>query len=142
VHREDLLPAGEVWRGNEELAVEAARAEQSRVEVLDAVGRRPSRLPARRCEAVELDQELVQRLVLLAVEAVATAAAPTASSSSMKMIAGRVLAAVSNSLRIREAPSPGEHLDEGGGALGVEARPGLVARRPFASSVLPVPGGP
>ena len=33
-------------------------------------------------------------------------AAPTASSSSMKMIAGACLRAVSNSFRIREAPSP------------------------------------
>jgi len=32
--------------------------------------------------------------------------APTASSSSMKMIAGRFLRAVSNSLRMRAAPRP------------------------------------
>ena len=47
----------------------------------------------------------------------------------MKMIAGAFLRAVSKSLRMREAPRPGEHLDEGGRALRVEARARLVGDR-------------
>ena len=73
VDLEDLLAPGEVGRGDEQLAVEAAGAKQRRVEVLDAVrGGHDDDLVGGR-EAVELDEQLVQRLVLLAVEAVAAA---------------------------------------------------------------------
>ena len=43
----------------------------------------------------------------------------------MKTIAGACLRAVSKSLRMREAPRPGEHLDEGRGRLREEGRAGL-----------------
>jgi hypothetical protein len=67
---------------------------------------------------------------VLAVEAAADAGRPTASSSSMKMIAGAFLRASSKSLRIRAAPRPGEHLDERRGALRVEVRARTRSRRP------------
>ena len=53
-------------------------------------------------------------------------AVPTASSSSMKTIAGAFLRASSNSFADPRCAEPGEHLDERRGALGVEAGAGLV----------------
>ena len=69
VHEQDLAAALQVGRLDEDLAVEAARAKQGRVEILEPVrGAHDDDLVAR-AEAVELDEQLVQRLVLLAVEA-------------------------------------------------------------------------
>ena len=51
---------------------------------------------------------------------------PTASSSSMKMIAGWFSRAVEKSLRMRAAPSPAPHLDELRRALEVEVRSRLA----------------
>src|SRR6185312_17463754 len=73
VDGEDLLAAGEVGRGDEQLPVEPAGPKQGRVEILDAVRRAHDHDLLGGREAVELDQKLVQRLVLLTVEAVAGA---------------------------------------------------------------------
>ena len=107
VHGENLAPALEIGRLDQDLAVEAARAQQGRIEVLQPVrGGHHDHLVARP-EAVQLDEQLVQRLILLAVERVARCACgPTASSSSMKTIDGAFLRASSKSLRIRAAPRP------------------------------------
>ena len=59
-----------------------------------------------RAEAVHLDQQLVERLVLLPGDVRAALWPPTASSSSMKMIAGACFRASANSRRMRAAPSP------------------------------------
>ena len=68
-------------------------------------------------------------------------AMPTASSSSMKMIAGACARAVSKSLRMRAAPSPTNIStnDDADWAKKVAPDSPATAR---ASSVLPVPGGP
>ena len=57
------------------LPVEAAGAKQRRVEVLEPVRRAHDDDLVAPAEAVELDEQLVQRLVLLAVEAAARAGA-------------------------------------------------------------------
>jgi len=68
VDAEDRLAACEVGRGDDHLPVEAARPKKRRVEVLDAVrGAHDDDLVAA-AEPVELDKELVQALVVLAVE--------------------------------------------------------------------------
>ena len=106
VHGEDVAPALQVGGLDQDLAVEAARAQERGIEVSETVrGAHHDDLVAR-AEPVELDEELVERLVLLAVEGVAARVWPTASSSSMKMIEGAFFRASSNSLRIRAAPSP------------------------------------
>ena len=66
---------------------------------------------------------------------------PTASSSSMKMIAGACARAVSKSLRMRAEPSPTyiSTKDEADCAKNAAPDSPATAR---ASSVLPVPGGP
>ena len=129
VHLEDLLAAGEVGRRDEQLAVEAARAEQRRVEILDAVrGAHDDDLVAGR-EAVELDEELVQRLVLLAVEAVAGAGGADRVELVDEDDRRRVLARGVEELADARGAEAGEHLDERGRALRVEARARLVGDR-------------
>ena len=71
----------------------SARAEERRVEILEPVRGGDDDDLLAVVEAVELDEELVQRLVVLAVEARAARRMPTASSSSMKTIAGACLRA-------------------------------------------------
>jgi hypothetical protein len=51
------------------LAIEAAGAQQRRVENLGSIGRRQVHEPAERIETVHLDQELIERLLLLVVAA-------------------------------------------------------------------------
>ena len=67
--------------------------------------------------------------------------APTASSSSMKMIAGACLRASSKSLRMRAAPRPANISTKADALCAKKLAPAscAIAR---ASSVLPVPGGP
>src|SRR6202030_3268454 len=67
---EDRLAAGEIGRRHEHLAVEAARAEQSGIEVLDAVRGAHHDDLSGAVESVELHEKLVEGLILLAVEAV------------------------------------------------------------------------
>jgi hypothetical protein len=66
---------------------------------------------------------------------------PTASSSSMKMIAGSCLRATSNSRRIRAAPRPANISTNDAADWAKNCAPDSCATA-FASSVLPVPGGP
>ncbi len=110
---------------------------------LRPVGGGEQHQPAAQVEAVQLHQELVEGLLALVVAADAGGGAgqPSASNSSMKMIAGADLRACSNRSRTRAAPTPtnistnSEPLIEKKGAPASPA----TAR---ASRVLPVPGGP
>ena len=70
---QDRLAAVQVRRADEHLAVEAAGPEERRVEVLKAVRGAHDDDLSTLVEAVELDEELVQRLVVLAMEAAALA---------------------------------------------------------------------
>ena len=63
---EDLLAAGQVGRRDEHLPVEAAGPQQRDVEILEPVGGAHHDHLVARLEAVELDEQLVERLVLLA----------------------------------------------------------------------------
>ena len=74
VNAEDRLAARHVGRRDEHLAVEAAGAQERGVEILEPVGRGHDDDLVARVEAVELDEELVQSLVVLAVEAAARSA--------------------------------------------------------------------
>ena len=67
--------------------------------------------------------------------------APTASSSSMKMIAGSCLRASPNRRRMRAAPRPANISTKEDADCEKNCAPDSWATA-FASSVLPVPGGP
>ena len=69
VHLEDLHAAAHVGQVDDDAAIEAAGAQQRRVEHLGPVGRREQDDALRGVEAVHLDQQLVQRLLLLVVTA-------------------------------------------------------------------------
>ena len=141
VHPEDRLAAREVRRRHEHLPVEAAGAQQGGIEILDPVrGAHDDDLP-RVLEAVELDEELVQGLILLAVEAVAGARRADGVELVDEDDRRRVLPRLAEELADPRGAEAGEHLDERRGRGAVEVRADSCATA-FASSVLPVPGGP
>ena len=126
VHAEDRDAAGEVGRPDEHLPVEAAGAEQRRIEVLEPVRGAHDDDLLGRAEAVQLDEQLVERLVLLAVEAVAGARRADGVELVDEDDRGRVLARLGEELADAGGAEAREHLDERGRALRVEARAGLV----------------
>ncbi len=69
VHGQDLLAPLEVGSVDADLAVEAARAQQRRVEDVGTVGGRDQDDVGLRVEAVHLDEQLVERLLALVVAA-------------------------------------------------------------------------
>ena len=125
----DRLAAGEVGLADEDLSVEATWAKQSGIEVLEPVrgGDNDDLLAV--VEAVKLDEELVQRLVVLAVEA----GAATARSDSVELVdeddRRRVSAGALEELADARSAKTGEHLHEGRSALRVERRPGGMGDR-------------
>jgi hypothetical protein len=125
VHAHDLLAAGDVGRGDEDLAVEAARAQQRRVELLEQVGRGDDHEVVGRLEAVHLDQQLVERLLALGV---VVRAALTADRVDLVDEDDRraLLARHREQPADARGPEAGEHLDEGGGRLREEVRARLV----------------
>ena len=128
VDLEDPLAAADVGRRDEDLAVEASGPQQRRVELLEQVRGGDHDHVLARGEAVELDQQLVERLVALAGDVEAAVAA-----DGVELVdehdRGRLLAR-----RLEQAPDPGradadEHLDERGRRLGEEGRARLVRDR-------------
>jgi hypothetical protein len=75
VHLEDLAAAEHVRAVDRDLPVEAARAQQRRIEDVRPVGRRDEDDAALDVEAVHLDEHLVERLLTLVVAAAHTGAA-------------------------------------------------------------------
>ena len=69
------MPALEVGRGHEDLAVEAAGAQQRGVELVEQVGGADHHHVVGGAEAVELHEQLVERLVLLARDVLAASGA-------------------------------------------------------------------
>ena len=144
VHREDLLPFGEVGPIDVHPAVEPPRPEQRGIEDLGAVRRGDHDHGRARVEPVHLGEELVECLLALVVAAddpLRPRALPTASSSSMNTMQGAFSRACEKRSRTRAAPDADEHLHELRSAElknGTPASP-ATAR---ASNVLPVPGGP
>src|SRR5207253_10222592 len=80
-------------------------------------------------EAVELDEELVQRLVLLAVEAVSRAGSADRVELVDEDDRRRVLPRLLEEAPDARGAEAGEHLDERGGALRVERRARLHRAR-------------
>ena len=106
--------------GDEHLPVEAARAQERGVEILEAVRRRHDDHLVAGVEAVELDEELVQRLVVLAVEAAAAAGRADGVELVDEHDRGRVLPRLLEELADPRRSEPREQLDERRGALRVE----------------------
>ena len=129
VHAQNLLAAREIGRRDDHLPVEAAGTEQRRVEVLEAVRGAHHDHLGRLVEAVQLDEQLVESLVVLAVEA----AAGTGGADRVELVdeddRGRVLARLFEQLADPGGAEAGEHLDEGGGALRVELGARLLRDR-------------
>src|SRR5262249_13179804 len=75
VHAEDRRTAGRRREGHGDVPAEAARAKQRRVEHVESVRRGDADHATALREAVELDEDLVQRLLALAV-CIGTAASP------------------------------------------------------------------
>src|SRR3569833_2885415 len=78
MHAQDLLAAGEVRIGNDYMAVEAAGAQQRRVQHVGPVGGGDQDHAFIGFEAVHLDQELVEGLLALVIAAAKTGAAMAA----------------------------------------------------------------
>ena len=125
VHAEDLLAAGEVRGRDVHLPVEAARSEQRRVEVLQPVGRPHHDHVVAARKAVELDEQLVQRLVVLTVEAHALAGHADRVELVDEHDRRGVLARLLEQLADAGRAEAREHLDERGRARRVEVRPRL-----------------
>src|SRR5581483_5642923 len=119
----------EIRRRHEHLAIEAPRPEQRLVEILDAVRRAHDDDLVRSVEAVELDEQLVERLILFAVEAVAGALRADGVELVDEDDRRRVLARLLEELANARGAEAREHLDERGRARGVEVRAGLVRDR-------------
>ena len=119
----------EIGRRDVDLAVEAARAQERGIEILQAVRGSHDHDLVRAAEAVELDEELVQRLVVLAVVAAARAGRADGVELVDEDDRGRVLARLFEELADAGSAEPGEHLDERGGARRVEVRARLVRGR-------------
>jgi len=130
VHLENRFAPREIGRRDENLAVEASGTKKSRVEILEPVrsGHHDHLVAVR--EAVELDKQLVQRLVLLAVEAVPAAGGADRVELVDEHDRGRILPRLLEELADASRAEPGEHLDEGRRALRVEARARLAGDRP------------
>ncbi len=128
VHLQHAEATGHVGGNDEHLAVEAAGAQQRRVELLEQVGRGDHDDPPAGGEAVHLHEQLVERLVLLARDIRAATAAhgvELVDEDDRRFVLARD----------REQPADasgaeaGEHLDERGRRLGEELRARLVGHR-------------
>ncbi len=124
VYAEDRLPSRHVGSGYEHLPIEAPWPQERRVEVLEPVGRGHDDDLVARVEAVELDEELVQGLVVLAVEAPSEPRRPDRVELVDEDDRRGVLPRLVEELADPSGSEAGEHLDEGRGALRVEVGAG------------------
>ena len=114
VDLEDLLAALAVGAVDGDLAVEAARAQQRRIEDVGAVGGRDQDDVVVHLEAVHLHQELVQRLLALVVTAAHAGAAMAADGVDLvhEDDAGGVLLGLLEEVADAAGADADEHLDE------------------------------
>src|SRR4029079_15402402 len=126
--RENLLATDEVRGRDVHLPVEAPRPQERRIEILQAVRRAHDDDLVGTAEPVELHEELVQGLILLAVEAAADASRADRVELVDEDDRRRILARLLEELPDPRRTEAREHLDEGGGAGQVEVRAGLVPR--------------
>jgi hypothetical protein len=129
------------WEGNDDLAVEAARPQQGRVQGLGAVGGRHDDHPGGRVEAVHLRQHLVQGLVPLIVgDQLAAAALADGVDLVDEDDRGGPLARLHKQIPDPGRPDPDEHLHKRGAGDRDERHVGLAGDRPGQQS-LAGPGG-
>ena len=114
VHLEDPDAALAVGAVHDDLPVEAARAEQRRVEDVGPVGGRDQDDVVLHLEAVHLDEQLVQRLLALVVAAAQAGAAVAADGVDLvhEDDAGRVLLGLLEEVAHAARADADEHLDE------------------------------
>ena len=116
VDAQDLLAAGPVGAVDDDLAVEAAGAQQGRVEDVGPVGGRDQDDVVLRLEPVHLDEELVERLLALVVTAAHAGAAVAADGVDLvhEDDARRVLLGLLEQVADAARADADEHLDEVG----------------------------
>ena len=128
VDLEDLVAAVEVGGVDPDLAVEAARAQQRRVEHVGPVGRGDQDDAAADVEAVHLDEELVEGLLALVVAAAHAGAAVAADGVDLvdEDDGGGVLLGLLEQVAHAGGTDTDEHLDEVGAGDRVERHAGLA----------------
>ena len=144
VHLEDLAAAVAVGPVDHDLAVEAARAQQRRVEDVGPVRGRDQDDVVLQLEPVHLDEELVERLLALVVAAAEARAAVAADGVDLvhEDDAGATPASPARRGRARaSAPTPTNISTKSEPEIEKNGTPASPATA-RASSVLPVPGGP
>ena len=111
---EDLLAAGDVGIRHHDLAVEAARTQQRRIEHVGPVGGGDQDDAFIGLEAVHLDQQLVQRLLALVIAAAEAGAAMAADRVDFvdEDDAGRILLGLVEHVADTRCADADEHLDE------------------------------
>ena len=131
VDLEDLVAAGQVGGVDLDLPVEAARAQQRRVEHVGAVGRGDQDDAAADVEAVHLDQQLVEGLLALVVAAAHAGAAVAADGVDLVDEDDRrgVLLGLLEQVADAGGADTDEHLDEVGAGDRVERHAGLAGDR-------------
>ena len=122
VHLEDAVAALHVGGVDADLPVEAARAQQRRVEDVGAVGRRDQDDVGLDVEAVHLDEQLVEGLLALVVATAEAGAAVTADGVDLvdEDDGGRVLLGLLEQVAHAAGADADEHLDEVGAGDRVE----------------------
>ena len=129
VHAEDRATTLQIRRLDQDLPVEPSRAKERRVEILEAVRRAHHDDLVARAEPVELDEQLVERLVVLAVERVVAARAADGIELVDEDDRRRILPRLLEQRTDARGTEAGEHLDERRRALREEAGSGLVGDR-------------
>ena len=141
---QDRLAAAHVGAIDDDLAVEAARAQQRRIEHVGAVRRGDQDDAGVLIEAVHLDQQLIERLLALVVSAAETRAALAADRVDLvdEDDARRALLRLLEEVAHARRADADEHLDEVRARDREERHARLAGDGARASSVLPEPGGP
>ena len=131
VDLEDLVAAGQVGGVDLDLPVEAARAQQRRVEHVGPVGRGDQDDAAADVEAVHLDQQLVEGLLALVVPTAHAGAAVATDGVDLVDEDDRrgVLLGLLEEVADPAGADTDEHLDEVGAGDGVEGHAGLTGDR-------------
>ena len=131
VHLEDLAAPVAVGPVDDDLPVEAARAQQRRIEDVGPVGRGDQDDVVLHLEAVHLDEQLVQRLLALVVAAAEAGAAMAADRVDLvhEDDAGVRLLGLLEQVADARGADADEHLDEVGARDREERHPGLAGDR-------------
>ena len=125
---QNLFAADDVGVRHHDLAVEAARAQQRRIEHVGPVGRGDQDDAFVGFEAVHLDEQLVERLLALVVAAAKAGAAMAADGVDLvdEDDAGRVLLRLLEHVAHAAGADADEHFDEVGTGNGEERHVGLA----------------